>query len=97
MTNAILVDSVVNAGDSLVQFVKHIRKLRPTVRTEAVSDVTHEDAVEKLPGKLERCGALTLVSLRTSSKIFKGQDDTDTGARLFNTTEMEQARQSRGA
>ncbi|KAK4499075.1 hypothetical protein PRZ48_009587 [Zasmidium cellare] len=89
MTNVILVDGVVNTGDSLVEFVKRIRELRPSVRIVALSGVTQKGAVEELTGKLDGCGGVTLISLRTSANKFTGKGGTDTGARLFCTTEME--------
>ncbi|KAF2161928.1 hypothetical protein M409DRAFT_27654 [Zasmidium cellare ATCC 36951] len=89
MANAILVDGVVNSGDSLVEFIKRVRELRPSVRIVALSGVTQEDAVKNLPGKLAGCGGVTLFSLRTSENKFTGKGGTDTGARLFGTTEME--------
>lgn len=87
MTNVVLVDAMINTGDSIVEFVKRIRELRPTVRIMVVSGVTQKDAVQRLADDL--AGGVTLISLRTSENKFTGRGGTDTGARLFSTTEME--------
>ncbi|KAJ3863985.1 uracil phosphoribosyltransferase-domain-containing protein [Lentinula novae-zelandiae] len=83
----ILVDSVVNSGKTVVEFVRHIRKLHATIRVLVVAGVIQADSLA--PG-----GALAqipttevgFISLRLSDNKFTGKGTTDTGNRLYNTT-----------
>ena len=87
--NVLLVDSVVNSGKSVVEFVQHIRSLgfttiqiivvAGTVQAKSLSEGTFSQA-------LEQDINLSLVALRVSENRFTGSGSTDTGNRLFNTT-----------
>lgn len=88
----LLVDSVVNTGKTMVQFVERVRNLHATVRIIIVAGVTqagnlsHEGEMTKL---LTHHGNLSYVTLRCSETKFTGSGPTDTGHRLFNTTHMD--------
>lgn len=87
----ILVDSVVNNGKTVVEFVQHIRTLHLTVRILVIAGVVQADSLTK--------GALTqilsvdfnvgLIALRLSDNKYTGKGTTDTGNRLFNTTHLQ--------
>ncbi|KAH8722702.1 uracil phosphoribosyltransferase-domain-containing protein [Phaeosphaeriaceae sp. PMI808] len=88
-STVVLVDSVVNSGKSVVEFVQAIRKLHDTIRIVVVAGVVQDKSV--FGGSLEslgRCGNLSVVALRLSNK-FTGRGTTDTGNRLFNTTHLD--------
>lgn len=84
----ILVDSVINSGASIMEFVKFLRKILSTVRIIVVAGVVQEKALVEgdFAKMLRNDDKLWLVALRTSENKFKGQGETDTGDRLFNTT-----------
>ncbi|KAI9845179.1 MAG: hypothetical protein M1837_005064 [Sclerophora amabilis] len=86
----VLVDSVVNSGKTVVQFVQHIRNLHATVRIVVIAGVVQAQPVSG--GDLARalsCHAkLSLIALRLSDNKFTGRGTTDTGNRLFNTTHL---------
>jgi uracil phosphoribosyltransferase len=87
----ILVDSVINDGNTIVKFVKAIRRQHATIRIVVVSGVTQRNAVKEeclIAQKLTREEAigLKIVTLRISDNKFKGVGGIDTGNRLFNTT-----------
>ncbi|RYP26224.1 hypothetical protein DL768_011789 [Monosporascus sp. mg162] len=86
----VLVDSVINSGGTLVDFVRHIRGLDSTIRIVTVTGVLQEKAVSE--GKLAHALAsdirLSVVALRLSENKFTGRGSTDTGNRLFNTTHL---------
>lgn len=90
MTTLILVDSVINTGASMIQFIQFARTLQHDIRIVVVAGVVQADAISILDREAgtERRG-LDLVALRLSSNKFKGQGRTDTGNRLFNTIHME--------
>jgi uracil phosphoribosyltransferase len=89
----VLVDSVINEGTSIVEFVKCIRALHATIRIVVVAGVAQQEAVKKqglIENKLskeERTG-LSIVTLRVSDNKYKGVGGTDTGHRLFQTTQL---------
>jgi uracil phosphoribosyltransferase len=87
----ILVDSVVNSGKSVVEFVQHIRSLNATIRIVVVAGVVQADSVNggSIAQILERDENFSLVSLRLSDTKFTGKGTTDTGNRLFNTTQLD--------
>ena len=87
----ILVDSVVNSGKSIIEFVRYIRTLDATIRIIVVAGVVQIKALtEGLFAKLlTRDVNFHLVALRTSENKFTGQKTTDTGNRLFNTTHLD--------
>lgn len=96
----LLVDSVVNKGNTVVDFMKHVRKLHATIRIVVVAGVVQEKAIGKgiLPAESgsgsilvqapSHHRTLSIVALRTSSTEFVGSGTTDTGNRLFNTTHL---------
>jgi uracil phosphoribosyltransferase len=87
----ILVDSVVNNGKSVVEFVQHIRGLNATIRIVVVAGVVQADSVDggSIAQILERDENFSLVALRLSDNKFTGKGTTDTGNRLFNTTQLD--------
>lgn len=79
----VLVDSVVNSGKTLAEFVKRIRKLHATIRIVVIAGVVQAES------SLLHDANLVLVALRRSDNKFVGKGTTDTGNRLFNTTHLE--------
>lgn len=89
----ILVDSVINTGKSVVEFVDHIRALHPIIRIVVVAGVFQAQAVDpecaqSLQRKLAHVSGVRIVGLRTSPTKFTGSGATDTGNRLFNITHL---------
>ncbi|KAF1917695.1 uracil phosphoribosyltransferase-domain-containing protein [Ampelomyces quisqualis] len=84
----ILVDSVVNTGASLLEFLVPLRRQFPRLRVVVVAGVVQADALRR--GALGRVlvsdPGVCLVALRRSENAFVGKGGTDTGDRLFNTT-----------
>ncbi|EEU34817.1 uncharacterized protein NECHADRAFT_98111 [Fusarium vanettenii 77-13-4] len=84
----LLVDSVVNSGKTLMQFIEHVRGLHANIRIVVMAGVVQAEVVvethplAKLMGRHGAC----LVALRLSENKFTGTKGTDTGNRLFNTT-----------
>ncbi|CAM1502318.1 Fc.00g043020.m01.CDS01 [Cosmosporella sp. VM-42] len=87
----LLVDSVVNTGSSVVDFINHIRDLQAHVRIVVVAGVVHRRATTRgrFADLLDYDANLGLVALRMSENQFTGQGTTDTGNRLFNTTHLD--------
>jgi uracil phosphoribosyltransferase len=85
-----LVDSVVNSGKTVAQFVQRIRKLHATIRIVVVSGVAQAESVfgGSLSHALAGCTNISLIALRLSDNKFTGRGFTDTGNRLFNTTHL---------
>ncbi|KAK5111403.1 hypothetical protein LTR85_012177 [Meristemomyces frigidus] len=94
MSMIVLVDSVVNKGISVADFVQHIRSnLDKSIRIVVVASVVQKDAIAA-DSKLAKAvaangGNLCLVALRLSDNQYTGKGTTDTGNRLFNTTQLE--------
>lgn len=86
----ILVDSVVNTGKSVIQFVQQIRKLHATIRIIVVAGVVQAQCMSEdgFKQELARHRNMSLVYLRVSQTKFTGTHTTDTGNRLFNTTHL---------
>jgi uracil phosphoribosyltransferase len=86
----VLVDSVVNSGKTVVNFVQHVRRLHATIRIVVVAGVAQAQSVSEgnLAQVLARDANLSLVALRLSDNKFTGRGTTDTGNRLFNTTHL---------
>ena len=86
----VLVDSVINTGKCIIEFVQRVRKLHATIRIVVVAGVVQAQCVRG--GSLEQALAdqakLHLIALRTSETKFTGSGTTDTGNRLFNTTHL---------
>jgi uracil phosphoribosyltransferase/phosphoserine phosphatase len=91
-SNVILVDSVVNNGKTVVEFVEHLARFgHPFDQIVVVAGVVQADAVcEDGPiAKVDcKAGKLSVVALRLSTNKFTGEGTTDTGNRLFNTTHL---------
>ncbi len=86
----ILVDSVVNTGKTVVEFVQHVRKLHAIIRIVVVAGVVQAHCVSggSLNQTLARHANLHLIALRLSETKVTGSGTTDTGNRLFNTTHL---------
>ncbi|KFY03040.1 hypothetical protein V490_00334 [Pseudogymnoascus sp. VKM F-3557] len=87
-SNIVLVDSVVNSGKTVVQFVQYIRSLHPTIRIVVVTGVAQAESISNIERALPRERRLSLIALRLSANKFTGKGTTDTGNRLFNTTHL---------
>ena len=89
-STVVLVDSVVNTGKTIVDFVQHVRKLHFTIRIVVVAGVVQAQCVSEggLNQALARHGKIHFVALRLSDTKFTGSGTTDTGNRLFNTTHL---------
>ncbi|KFY29425.1 hypothetical protein V491_00033 [Pseudogymnoascus sp. VKM F-3775] len=87
-TNIVLVDSVVNSGKTVVQFVQYIRNLDPTIRIVVVTGVAQADSISIIEHALPRERHLSVIALRLSANKFTGKGPTDTGNRLYNTTHL---------
>ncbi|CAI0654847.1 unnamed protein product [Colletotrichum noveboracense] len=84
----ILVDSVVNSGKSIEDFVRHLQAMDATLRIVVVAGVVQKEALANVMKPLGKTADLSLVALRLSENKYVGQGGTDTGNRLFNTTHM---------
>ena len=86
----ILVDSVMNSGKTILQFVKHVRKLHVTIQIVIIVGVVQSQSVcGRSPIRMFAHDAkLTVVALRFSENKFTGKGTTDTGNRLFNTVHL---------
>lgn len=87
----VLVDSVVNSGKSVIDFVQHIYSLHATIRIVVVAGVVQAQAVSggPLAHELACHPNLSVIALRLSDNKFTGRGTTDTGNRLFNTTHLD--------
>jgi len=84
-----LVDSVVNSGKTVVQFVEHVRNLHSTIRIVVIAGVAQAQFLSgESPAQALAGHELSLVALRLSDNKFTGTGTTDTGNRLFNTTRL---------
>ena len=86
----VLVDSVINTGKTIIEFVQHVRKLHATIRIVVVAGVVQAQCISggNLVQALARHDRIHLIALRQSHTKFKGSGNTDTGNRLFNTTHL---------
>lgn len=84
----VLVDSVINSGKTVVQFVQYIRNLNPTIRIVVVTGVAQAESISIIEHEFPRERRLSLIALRLSANKFTGKGTTDTGHRLFNTTHL---------
>ncbi|KAF4453917.1 hypothetical protein F53441_3442 [Fusarium austroafricanum] len=86
----ILVDSVVNSGRSIIEFIPRIGQLKEGIHIVVVAGVVQAEAIserQRLAKVMRRYGA-SLVVLRLSDNKFTGTRATDTENRLFNTTHL---------
>ncbi|KAK1995252.1 uracil phosphoribosyltransferase [Colletotrichum falcatum] len=88
MKTVVLVDSVINSGKTIVEFVRRIRELDTVERIVVVAGVVQDRAVSDVLEPLASAADLSVVALRLSEKKFTGRGGTDTGNRLFNTTQL---------
>jgi uracil phosphoribosyltransferase/phosphoserine phosphatase/adenylate kinase len=90
LVTIILVDSVINSGETVAGFLQHIRNLHATVRVVIVAGVLQEKSTSPTGslGQLSQEGPVEVVTLRLSENQFTGKGATDTGNRLFNTTHL---------
>lgn len=86
----ILVDSVINSGKSILQFVEHIRNLHATIYIVIVVGVVQSQSFcSRSPIRMFAHDAkLTVVALRLSVNKFTDKGTTNTGNRLFNTLHL---------
>jgi len=87
----VLVDSVVNSGETVVEFVQHVRSLHSAIHIVVVAGVAQAQSVFGAGSLAQAFGPhrrLALVALRLSDNQFTGSGNTDTGNRLFNTTHL---------
>ncbi|EOD43971.1 putative uracil phosphoribosyltransferase protein [Neofusicoccum parvum UCRNP2] len=87
----LLVDSVINSGKTILEFVRVIRELSPDVRVVVVAGVVQAECTvpdSAFYRTLAGHGNVSLVALRRSDTKFTGTGTTDTGNRLFNTTHL---------
>lgn len=82
----VLVDSVVNSGKTVVQFVQRVRNLDTTICIIVVAGVVQDEPPGGISQALSPDATVNIVALRLSNNKFTGQGTTDTGNRLFNTT-----------
>lgn len=90
-TTILLVDSVVNSGKTVVEFVRHVRNLHADIRIVVVAGVIQAQSVSSggpLAQALAHFKKLDFVALRLSENKFTGRGTTDTGNRLYNTTSL---------
>ncbi|KAL8917035.1 MAG: hypothetical protein Q9208_008210 [Pyrenodesmia sp. 3 TL-2023] len=87
----IIVDSVVNTGKSMVEFVDYIRKEYAQLPIVLLANVVQDQSVTHgaLNRILEEDSKVNLVALRLSTTSYVGSGVTDTGNRLFNTTHLD--------
>lgn len=85
----LLVDSVVNSGKTIVDFIKHIRGIEKNVRIVVVAGVIQAKFFKKPPTHVEADCNVGFVAMRLSENEFKGKGQTDTGNRLFNTARLD--------
>ena len=83
----VLVDSVVNSGRTVLQFLQYIRDIMASVRVIIVAGVIQSGFLSA--PELARYKNVDLIALRLSENKFTGKGTTDTGNRLFNTTHLE--------
>ncbi|CZR58826.1 related to 2-3-cyclic-nucleotide 3-phosphodiesterase [Phialocephala subalpina] len=88
----ILVDSVVNDGKTIVDFVEHVRNLKPDVRIVIVAGVVRRECISEggVVHDITPRGRLTLVALRISDNKFTAYRLADTGNTEVTDTWQEQ-------
>lgn len=86
----VLVDSVINTGKTIVEFVQHVQKLHATIKIVIIAGVVQAGCVAEsgLCKSLAHHAKVHLIALRQSDTKFTGSGTTDTGNRLFNTTHL---------
>ena len=90
----IVVDSVINTGKSIFDFIQYIRnEIHATIHIVVVAGVVQAKCVTGTDGgtlvqQLASFARIHIVALRLSETSFVGSRQTDTGNRLFNTTHL---------
>jgi uracil phosphoribosyltransferase len=87
-STVILVDSVVNNGKTVIDFVRHARSLSKDIRIVVVAGVVQKKATNILKDQLTKDQSFSLVALRLSANKYTGTGAVDTGNRLFNSTAL---------
>ena len=84
----ILVDSVINSGKTMLDFIRHLTKRSPVCQIVVVVGVIYGPtlASSQFIEVMLRYPSLRFVALRLSMNQFTGTRTTDTGNLLFNTT-----------
>jgi uracil phosphoribosyltransferase/phosphoserine phosphatase/adenylate kinase len=88
----ILVDAVVNTGQTMMQFVSWIHQAHPHVNIAVVAGVvqSHFFSSQLLADTLSHIEKdIHFIYLRHSDNKYTGKGPTDTGHRLFNTTHLD--------
>ncbi len=72
----ILVDSVINTGNTILEFVRHIRSLHGTIRIVVVEGVVQERLIKRsrTAHQLVSTEQLSFVALRISENSYTGKD-----------------------
>ena len=79
----ILVDSVINRGESIRRCIHTLQELRPVLpRVFVLTGVMQSKASIALPQEFHR---VQFLALRVSENQYTGKGGTDTGNRLFGT------------
>ncbi|KAJ5471916.1 hypothetical protein N7539_008485 [Penicillium diatomitis] len=83
MVTVILVDSVINTGNTILEFVRHIRTLHASIRIVVAAGVIQASLLQRsrVAQQLVAFEQLTFVPLRISENSYSGKGRTDTGAR----------------
>ena len=91
METVMLVGSVVNNGQTMMGFTRHVHDLVPATRILMFADVVQAQAVTRLQEFQVslRHHHVSLVALRKSDNKYTGTGSTDTGHRLFNTVQLQ--------
>ncbi|TPX18978.1 uncharacterized protein E0L32_011371 [Thyridium curvatum] len=86
----VLVDSVINTGKTLIQFIERVRLLQVNVRIVVIAAVVQMEAIANGSNlaTVMKINDVALITLRLSKNKFTGTKTTDTGNRLFNTTHL---------
>ncbi|KPM46483.1 hypothetical protein AK830_g227 [Neonectria ditissima] len=87
----VLVDSVINSGKTVTEFVQHVRSLSASIKIVVLAGVVQAKVISEGRYALDALtghGDVSLVALRLSDNKYTGTRGTDTGNRLFNTTHM---------
>ena len=86
-----LVDAVINKGATVKKYIEHIRKLDMNVRIVVVAGVVQAQSVGKggpVQKLARKYGKISIVALRLSENEVIGSGTTDSGNRLFNSTQL---------
>lgn len=79
----ILIDSVINTGKSIEKAIEHLRKSKPR-KIFVATLIMQKDALHLS----EKYSDIYFYALRVSENKYVGKGGTDTGNRLFNTTNL---------